>query len=92
MYSLIATLLAGLVMLMMGMRMLRRFTKRIQEPPRQPSFDLAELQSMLDVGLISQEEYERLKSLVVAQRAAVRERAKGFEVIPLAQPHEPEKK
>ena len=68
MYSLIATLLAGLVMLMMGMRVLRRFTKRIQEPPRQPSFDLAELQSMLDGGLISHDEYERLKSLVVAQR------------------------
>jgi hypothetical protein len=75
----------------LAMRALRRFAKRTYHVPPQPSFDLSELQSMVEKGLISPEEFERLKGLIIAQRASVDAGRKftGFEVIPIAQPHDP---
>lgn len=78
----------------LSMRMLRRFTMRSQNAPPQPGFDMSELQSMLEKGLISPEEFERLKSLTLVQgaKADAAKKLTGFEVIPLAQPIDPEQK
>src|SRR3954468_19618631 len=78
----------------LAMRALRRFAKRSNHAPPQPSFDLSELQSMVEKGLISAEEFERLKGLIIAQRGSVDAGRKltGFEIIPIAKPHDPEPK
>jgi hypothetical protein len=87
----VMTLSIGYVL---AMRALRRFAMRGQNVPPQPGFDMAELQSMLEKGLISFEEFERLKLLTMEQRAQADAAKKltGFQVIPLAKPHEPEGK
>ena len=86
--------MAVTVAYMLSMRALRRFATRIQKSPPPPSFDMAELQSMLDGGLITQEEFERLKGMMLAQRARYgsSQKLKGFEVIPMAKPHDPQEK
>jgi hypothetical protein len=87
----VLAVMAGSVLLL---RALRRFAWRAPQPPAQPSFDMVELQSMLDKGLISREEFERLQGLIMAERARADAGRKltGFEVIPLAKSHEAEKK
>jgi hypothetical protein len=65
----VLVVIAGPVLLL---RALRRFAWRAPQPPSQPSFDMVELQSMLDKGLISREEFERLQGLIMAERPLTR--------------------
>ena len=94
MIYLLGVLLAVIAGYVLLMRALRRFSKRVRQAPQQPSFDMVQLQSMLDKSLISREEFERLQGLILAERARADAGRKltGFEVIPLAKPHEAEKK
>ena len=87
-------LLVMLALYVLAIRGLRRTTARIAELPSHPSFDMAELNSMLADGLITPAEFERLKELIIAQRNRVipmgQGKEHGFEVLPpTAKPLDP---
>ncbi len=93
--KIIAIIIGGLIAFMFVMRTIRRFTIRRKEPPAEPTFDVAELNSMVEAGLISRDECEQLKSIVALQRSRqsdASEKHKGFEVIPLAKLDDAEQK
>jgi hypothetical protein len=86
--GLLAVLFAALVAIMLTMRFVRRWVHRRATPPP-PAFDQAELRAMLASGQISATEFQRLRSLVLAQQSAAATAAdaprgpRGFEPLPL---------
>jgi hypothetical protein len=80
----------ALVAIILAARFIRRWSGRRPPPPTQPTFDQAELHAMLASGQITPAEFERLKTLVLAQHSAAATDAppgpRGFEPLPRQAP------
>jgi hypothetical protein len=69
------------------MRIRRRVLARTASCPPEPSFDLAEINAMLDAGKITREEYDRLRTALLKQiegrPATIPTGRRGFDVAPV---------
>jgi hypothetical protein len=79
----------GLYVMMLVLRSRRRRTVVLKKVLAAPAFDLVELNAMLASEKISQEEFERLREIIMRQQVSVQEgageqkpsKSHGFEVV-----------
>lgn len=80
--TLLGLVLFGFIALLVIMRMVHRSMRRRAERPMNVDFSMADLHEMRANGLVSAEEYERLKQSVLVRKPPEQPtRAGGFQVI-----------